>query len=149
MYPKDKKTAAMMSETVRDVLADDDLFNAIMENSDRKPVYLDMMPRKNGITAIVIAQMLKAMGGDTQAFTALSRYGFGEKVQMDVSDFYKTDQINIHVIDPEPLDEGEIIDPAEIGEQAHDAISKLLDEGEQDGEQEVGGTEQKAAGLGE
>lgn len=130
MYPKDKATAAMMSQTIRDVLANDDLFEAVMQQSGKKPVYYDMMPEKNGVTAIVIAQMLKAMGGDTSAFTALSRYGFGEKVQMEVSDFYRTDSININVIEPKKIEDGEEINPAEIGEQAHDAISKMLKEGE-------------------
>ena len=107
MYPKDKKTAALMSETIRDVLADSKVMEAIINNSEKKPPYWDMMPEKNGITAIVIAQMLKAMAGDTAAFTALSKYGFGEKVQMDVSEFYRTDRIQISVVEPEPLEEGE------------------------------------------
>ena len=104
MYPKDKQTAAMMSEAIRAVLADSDIMDAIIQNTEKKPPYWDMLPEKNGLAAIVIAQMLKAMSGDTQAFTALSRYGFGEKVQMDVSDFYRTDRININVIEPKPLD---------------------------------------------
>lgn len=107
MYPKDKKTAAMLSEAIRDILGDDKIMEAIIANSKNKPSYWDMLPEKNGVTAIVIAQMLKAMGGDTAAFTALSRFGFGEKVQMDVSDFYRADRIQINVVNPEALNSGE------------------------------------------
>lgn len=122
MYPKDKKTAAMMSETIREVLADEDALKAIMENSTKKPVYWDALPKKNGITAMVMAQMIKAMAGDTSAFTALSRFGFGEKVQMEVSDFYRTNKIDIQVVNPTPI-EGEEVDTGEIGKQAFDALN--------------------------
>lgn len=131
MYPKDKKTAAMLSETIREVLADKDMMKAIMDNSTKKPVYWDMLPQQDGITAIVVAQMLKAMAGDTSAFTALSRFGFGEKVQMEVSDFYRANKIDINVVNPEALGEG-TVDPGEIGKQAFDAVTKGLDEGKND-----------------
>lgn len=127
MYPKDKKTAAMMSETIREVLADEDMMKAIMDNSAKKPIYWDMLPKKDGITAIVVAQMLKAMSGDTSAFTALSRFGFGEKVQMEVSDFYRANKIDIEVVNPEALDEGEAVDTGEIGKRAFDAIANNME----------------------
>lgn len=125
MYPKDQKTAAMMSETIREVLSDADMMKAIMDNSSKKPVYWDMLPKKDGITAIVVAQMLKAMAGDTSAFTALSRFGFGEKVQMEVSDFYRANKIDIEVVNPTPI-EGETVDTGEIGKQAFDAINSNI-----------------------
>ena len=132
MYPKDKKTAAMMSEAIRDILSDPELMQAIMDNSTKKPVYWDMLPKKDGITAIVVAQMLKAMAGDTSAFTALSKFGFGEKVQMEVSDFYRANKIDIQVVNPEGLQEGETIDTGEIGKQAFDAINANISGGEDD-----------------
>lgn len=116
-----------MSETIREVLSDNDLLTAIMNNSEKKPVYWDFLPTKNGVTAIVVAQMLKAMAGDTNAFTALSRYGFGEKVQMEVSDFYRANKIDIEVVKAPSLEEGEVVDPGEIGKQAFDAIADGLD----------------------
>ena len=128
MYPKDQKTAAMMSETIREVLSDEDMMKAIMKNSTKKPVYWDMLPKKDGITAIVVAQMLKAMSGDTSAFTALSRFGFGEKVQMEVSDFYRANKIDIEIVNPQPIEEGEVVDTGEIGKQAFDAIANKLEE---------------------
>lgn len=94
-----------MSEAIREVLADPEVMKAIMKNTDKKPPYWDMMPTKNGITAIVIAQMLKAMGGDTAAFTALSKFGFGEKVQMEVSDFYRTGAIEISIVQPKTIEQ--------------------------------------------
>ena len=148
MYPKDKKTAAMMSETIRTVLADKEMMKAIMDNSSKKPVYWDMLPEQDGITAIVVAQMLKAMAGDTSAFTALSRFGFGEKVQMEVSDFYRANKIDIEVINPEAIEEGNI-DTGEIGKQAFDAVAKGLGGGDDDntGASEEGETAD--AGVGE
>lgn len=148
MYPKDKKTAAMMSEAIREILSDQDMMNAIMENSSKKPVYWDMLPKKDGITAIVVAQMLKAMAGDTSAFTALSRFGFGEKVQMEVSDFYRTNRIDINVINPEPL-EGEEIDTEKIGAEAHDTVAKMLDGGEDGQDAEALTNEEGAKGMAE
>ena len=139
MYPKDKKTAAMLSEAIRDILGDDKIMEAIIANSEKKPSYWDMLPEKNGITAIVIAQMLKAMAGDTQAFTALSRFGFGEKVQMDVSDFYRTDRIQINVVNPEALDDG--LDNVIEGEVSGDNDNAI--------EANVGGHEDVAGSLAE
>ena len=98
-----------------------------MDNSAKKPIYWDMLPKKDGITAIVVAQMLKAMSGDTSAFTALSRFGFGEKVQMEVSDFYRANKIDIEVVNPEALDEGEVVDTGEIGKRAFDAIANNME----------------------
>lgn len=110
MYPKDKKTAAMMSETIRDILVDEKLMEAIMSSAEqdpdfKKPIYWDALDKKNGLSAMVIAQMLKSMAGDTAAFTALSKFGFGEKVQMEISDFYKADRIEIEVVKTPELEE--------------------------------------------
>lgn len=150
MYPKDEKTAAMMSETIRNVLADKDLMKALMDNAEEKPIYWEALSKKDGITAIVTAQMLKAMAGDTQAFAALSKYGFGEKVQMEVSDFYRANRIDIQVVNPEAIEEGEQVDTGEIGRQAFDAIVKQIDGGEEDaitGESQ--GSEEEDALLGQ
>ena len=103
MQPKDKKTAAMMSETIRELLSDEDLMNNVMSQTDKKPIYWNALTKKDGISAIVMAQLIKAMGGDTTAFTALARYGFGEKVQMSVSDFYRDNKIEIEIANPEAI----------------------------------------------
>lgn len=103
MQPKDKKTAAMMSETIRELLSDEDLMKNVMSQTDKKPIYWNALTKKDGISAIVMAQLIKAMGGDTTAFAALARYGFGEKVQMSVSDFYRDNKIEIEIANPEAI----------------------------------------------
>ena len=143
MYPKDKKTAAMMSEAIREILSDEEMMKNIMDSSTKKPIYWDMLPKKNGVTAIVVAQMLKAMAGDTSAFTALSRFGFGEKVQMEVSDFYRANKIDIEVVNPKQIQDGEVVDTGEIGKQAFDAIANNMN-GEIDDNSEAGGTSEEA-----
>lgn len=145
MYPKDKKTAALMSETIREVLTNKELFKTIVEESDEVPKYFSMLPKQDGITAMTTALMLKAMGGDVAAFTALSRFGFGEKVQMDVSDFYRAGKIDIEVVPPPQLDDEE--SPANVGEEVHKALTKNIVEGEiSDGQGNDSGVEE---GFGE
>lgn len=103
MQPKDKQTAAMMSETIRELLSDENLMKNVMSQTDKKPIYWNALTKKDGISAIIMAQLIKAMGGDTTAFTALARYGFGEKVQMSVSDFYRDNKIEIEIANPEAI----------------------------------------------
>lgn len=119
MQPKDKQTAAMMSETIRELLADEDLMKNVMSQTDKKPIYWNALTKKDGISAIVMAQLIKAMGGDTTAFTALARYGFGEKVQMNISDFYRDNKIEIEIANPEA-----------IGELVAEDANKMLNEPE-------------------
>lgn len=110
-----------MSETIREVLTNKELFKTIISESDEVPKYIDMLPEQDGITAMTVALMIKAMGGDIAAFTALSKFGFGEKVQHEISDFYRTGKIDIQVVQPPELDEIEV-SPAEVGEKAHKAL---------------------------
>ena len=129
MYPKDKKTAALMSETIREVLTNKELFKTIVSESDEVPAYFDRLPKQDGITAMTTALMIKAMGGDVAAFTALSKFGFGEKVQMEVSDFYRAGKIDIEVVPPPQLDDEE--SPANVGEEVHKALTQNnISEGE-------------------
>ena len=154
MQPKDKQTAAMMSETIRELLADEDLMKNVMDQTPKKPIYWDALSRKDGISAMVMAQLIKAMGGDTTAFSALARYGFGEKVQMSVSDFYRDSKIEIEIANPEAVgelvaedarkllnnpQEGEIIDGDIQEETGSDA--------EGDGEMDAGNGPGTSAGT--
>ena len=139
VYPENKKTAALMAETIREVLQDDllldDLIEAIKSQPDgekKLPTYLSSLPTKDGITAIVVAQMLKAMAGDTQAFAALARYGFGEKVQIEPSGFDNMSGFQIEVLNPEAIPEAPV---AEIGENAAEIAQQILEnEGKDDAE---------------
>lgn len=133
-----------MSETIREVLTNEELFKTIVQESDEVPKYFDMLPKQDGITAMTTALMLKAMGGDVSAFTALSKYGFGEKVQMEVSDFYRTGKIDIKVVPPQNFDETETL-PAEVGEEVHKAITNTIEGEVVDGPTDNSGTEE---GLG-
>lgn len=118
-----------MSETIREVLTNEELFQTILDESEKVPDYFARLPKKDGITAMTTALMLKAMGGDVAAFSALSKYGFGEKVQMEVSDFYRTGKIDIQVVQPQDFD-AEEISPADVGKEVLDNLTKDLTEGE-------------------
>lgn len=117
-----------MSETIREVLTNKELFQTIVSQSDEVPAYFDRLPKQDGITAMATALMIKAMGGDVAAFTALSKFGFGEKVQMEVSDFYRAGKIDIEVVPPPQLDDED--SPANVGEQVHKALMQQPLEGE-------------------
>jgi len=142
IYPKDEKTAALMAETIREVLQDDVLLDTLMEDiasqpdgEKKLPPYWHSLSQKDGITAMVVAQMLKAMAGDTQAFSALARYGFGEKVQIDPSGFDNVSGFQIEVINPEAIPEA---DPAEIGESALAEAQHFIESGEEEEEDDAG-----------
>lgn len=117
-----------MSETIREVLTNKELFQTIVSQSDEVPAYFERLPKQDGITAMTTALMIKAMGGDVAAFTALSKFGFGEKVQMEVSDFYRASKIDIEVVPPPQLDDED--SPANVGEQVHKALTQQPLEGE-------------------
>lgn len=116
-----------MSETIREVLTNKELFQTIVSESDEVPAYFDRLPKQDGITAMTTALMIKAMGGDVAAFTALSKFGFGEKVQMEVSDFYRAGKIDIEVVPPPQLDDED--SPANVGKEVHDALIKQISGG--------------------
>ena len=142
MIQKEKKNAALMSETVRNVLTDEKLMNSLMDSlvasGKQVPVYWNSLSTKDGVTAMVVAQMLKAMAGDTNAFSALSKYGFGEKVQMEVSDYYRDTKLEIEVVNPDPIIIGDEEREA-IESEATESVKTLLG----------GGDESEASSLGD
>lgn len=139
-YSSNPKTTALMAETIRTILQDDTLLESLMEEiasqpdgQKRLPPYWNSLSKKDGITAIVVAQMLKAMGGDTSAFTALAKYGFGEKVQLETSAFDAINGFQIEVINPEAIPEGEPakddvpeIEPGEVVAEASNSIRTFV-----------------------
>lgn len=138
-----------MSETIREVLTNEELFQQIVSESDEVPKYFSLLPQKDGITAMATALMIKAMGGDVAAFSALSKFGFGEKVQMEISDFYRTGKIDIQVVQPQDFDSDDGLSPANAGEEVHAAITKQLTQGNVDGSSDNQGIEQGHEELGE
>lgn len=100
--------AVAMSQTIRDLLFDEKMLTEIINSLDEKkrPPYWGALSRKDGISAVVMAQLLKAMGGDTHSATFLAKYGWGDKLQVDVSDFYKDTHFVFDVVDaPKELEE--------------------------------------------
>lgn len=78
--------------------------------------------------------MLKAMAGDTQAFAALARYGFGEKVQIEPSGFDNMSGFQIEVLNPEAIPEAPV---AEIGENAAEIAQQILENEGKDNAEET------------
>ncbi len=68
-----------ISTIIKQLLADEELMDAMAKN---KPGYWDKLPNKNGANALVAAMMIKAMQGDSKAATWISKYGFGDKIDI-------------------------------------------------------------------
>lgn len=94
--------AVAMANAIRSMLHDDKMLEDIVNSLPEKnrPPYFPFLSKKNGMNAIVMAQLLKAMGGDTSAANFLAKYGYGDKLQVDVSNFYQDRKFEIEVVKP-------------------------------------------------
>lgn len=81
--PKGKaKGTKDWATVVRSLLEDEELFEKVMKNQ-KKPDWLDALPKKNGSHAVAMAMMIKALGGDKKAADWIRKTGFGEKLVHD------------------------------------------------------------------
>lgn len=74
------KGSLSMSTIVKQLMDDEELADKMMA---RKPSYWEDLPDKNFASAIVVAMMAKAMGGDVKAATWLRVTGYGNKVVIE------------------------------------------------------------------
>ncbi|MCM1323272.1 MAG: hypothetical protein NC218_03730 [Acetobacter sp.] len=114
--------AVAMANTIRDLLHDDKMLEDIVNSLPEKnrPPYFPFLSKKNGMNAIVMAQLLKAMGGDTSAAGFLAKYGYGDKLQVDVSNFYQDRKFEIEVVKPNFVE-------ADIMEELPDGAGEMSD----------------------
>lgn len=95
-----------LSTLIQQLLADEELMDKIAKS---KPGYWDQLPAKNAANAIVAAMMIKALSGEIAAANWLSKYGFGDKVDI-TSDGERLEMTPVIVSDIVPR---EINDDAE------------------------------------
>lgn len=68
-----------MATLVQQILADEALMEKLSKN---KPSYWDSLPGKNAANAIIVAQAIKALEGDTKAAAWVIKTGYGDKVDI-------------------------------------------------------------------
>lgn len=84
--PKGKPKGTIHLSTIIQELADDmDWSKTTLKNKEE----LAKTYGKNGFKAMVYVALTKAMTGDTQAMTWLAKYGYGDKLKIDVTDTRK------------------------------------------------------------
>lgn len=74
--PKGSKN---FSTVVREILSNEELLDKV---SKSKPVYYDYLPEKNGLNAVAMAMLIKAISGDKQAADWLVKTGWGDKLDI-------------------------------------------------------------------
>lgn len=101
--PTTKKETKELSTIIRDVLADEDLFKAIISKSKNKPVYYELLQdRKTFGYGIAVSMAIKALAGDVQAANYIMKAGGFEKIDIGIhSDFYNDNRLEIEVLTPE------------------------------------------------
>ena len=74
--PKGSKN---FSTVVREILSNEELLDKV---SKSKPAYYDYLPEKNGLNAVAMAMLIKAISGDKQAADWLVKTGWGDKLDI-------------------------------------------------------------------
>jgi hypothetical protein len=96
--PKGRRVGSKnLTTLVRELLADDELANKLLP---KKPRWWDVLPDKNGASAMVAAMLAKACEGDISAFSALAKAGWGNS--MGLSEPEEREELPIYVIDLDP-----------------------------------------------
>lgn len=81
--PKGKPKGTLdFRKRVKKMLADPGLAAAVLKN---RPAWWQALEQKDFASAMTVAMMIKAAGGDPQAFNALIKAGYGDKLDL-VSD---------------------------------------------------------------
>lgn len=103
------------STVVQELLDDEDLFNTLVENMERKPAWLKPTGTKTLMQAVTIAQAIKAMGGSHFSAEWLRKTGWGDKVDITSGgERLRLEPIVVTHLKPrkEPI-EGEVVEQKE------------------------------------
>lgn len=85
--PKGKpKGTVHWSTIVKQVLEDEAIFEAVLASSSKRPAWVDKLNKKNGLNAIVVAMLARAMSGDNRAADWLRKTGYGDKIDITSGD---------------------------------------------------------------
>lgn len=103
------------SSVVKELLDDEELFQQLTQNMERKPAWLDRTGTRTLMQAITTAQAIKAMGGSHFSAEWLRKTGYGDKIDITSNgETLKIEPIVVSQIKPRNILEGEVVEPKEI-----------------------------------
>lgn len=103
------------SSVTQALLDDEELFEQLVSNMERKPAWLKATNTKTLMQAITIAQGIKAMGGSHFSAEWLRKTGFGDKIDITSNgETLKIEPVVLSNIKPRNIVEAEIIVPKEV-----------------------------------
>tara|TARA_B100001245_G_scaffold236593_1_gene228610 strand:- start:9764 stop:10207 length:444 start_codon:yes stop_codon:yes gene_type:complete len=113
-----KKGSRNWSTVVQELLEDDELFQTLVENMERKPRWLEPSGTKTLMQAVTIAQAIKAMGGSHFSAEWLRKTGWGDKVDLTSNgESIKIEPVVVSQIKPRNIIDGQIIEPEKLEEE--------------------------------
>ena len=100
------------STVVQNLLDDEELFNTLVENMERKPRWLEPTGTKTLMQAVTVAQAIKAMGGSHFSAEWLRKTGWGDKIDLTSNgETIKIEPVVVSQIKPRNIIDAEIIQP--------------------------------------
>ena len=103
------------STVVQNLLDDEELFNTLVENMERKPRWLEPTGTKTLMQAVTVAQAIKAMGGSHFSAEWLRKTGWGDKIDLTSNgETIKIEPVVVSQIKPRNIIDAEIIAPKEV-----------------------------------
>lgn len=113
------------STIVQELLNDEELFEKLTQNMERKPAWLQATGTKSLMQAVTIAQAIKAMGGSHFSAEWLRKTGFGDKIDITSNgETIKVEPIVVSQIKPRNIVDAEIVEPTPTVEEAIDDGSR-------------------------
>ena len=103
------------SSVVKELLDDEELFQQLTQNMERKPAWLDRTGTRTLMQAITTAQAIKAMGGSHFSAEWLRKTGYGDKIDITSNgETLKIEPIVVSHFKPRNIFVGEVVEPKEI-----------------------------------
>jgi len=91
-----KKGVRNWSTIIKKLLDDEQLLDKVVT---KKPSYWEELPEKNAATAIGMAMIIKALGGDQKAADWLRKTGFGEKFMHDIEGgLFQSGRLEVEIV---------------------------------------------------
>lgn len=107
------------STVVQNLLDDEELFNTLVDNMERKPRWLEPTGTKTLMQAVTVAQAIKAMGGSHFSAEWLRKTGWGDKIDLTSNgETIKIEPVVVSQIKPRNIIDAEIIAPKEVDDGA-------------------------------
>lgn len=106
------------STVVQELLDNEELFNTLVENMERKPAWLKPTGTKTLMQAVTIAQAIKAMGGSHFSAEWLRKTGWGDKIDLTSGgERIRIEPIVVTHLKPRNIIEGQVMEPTAIAEE--------------------------------